>query len=82
MLERNEDSRPSFAKLEATLPTNLKNLPTTMSISLMKGGNNNLGQSTSKFMNSTLTNNFSKVKSPLSESRGSKRGTLTSEYRP
>ncbi len=37
MLERNDDSRPSFTKLTESLPSNLKNLPSTMNISLMKG---------------------------------------------
>ena len=36
MLERSEDSRPSFKKLADSLPTNMKNLPTTMNISFMK----------------------------------------------
>lgn len=36
MLERSEDSRPSFKKLADSLPSNMKNLPTTMNISVMK----------------------------------------------
>ena len=36
MLERSEDSRPSFKKLADSLPSNMKNLPTTMNISMMK----------------------------------------------
>ena len=36
MLERSEDSRPSFKKLADSLPSNMKNLPTTMNISFMK----------------------------------------------
>ncbi len=37
MLERSEDSRPSFKKIADSLPSNLKNLPATMNISVMKG---------------------------------------------
>jgi len=78
MLERNEDSRPSFTKLAQGLPNNLKNLPNTMSISLMKGESKILGknQSVSQFN----SNGFSKVLNPLNNTRTSKRltGTLVS----
>jgi hypothetical protein len=36
MLERNDDSRPSFVKLAEGLPSNFKNLPSTLNISLMR----------------------------------------------
>jgi uroporphyrinogen-III synthase len=35
MLERNEDSRPSFKKLAENLPTNIKNLPSTINLSVV-----------------------------------------------
>lgn len=35
MLERNDDSRPSFTKLAENLPTNIKNLPTTINLSVV-----------------------------------------------
>ena len=82
MLERNEDSRPSFKKLSDTLPSNLKNLPSTMNISMMK--------SESKFLSGVNpgskvnTQGFSKVLNPINNSKFSKKmsGTLVSEYRP
>jgi hypothetical protein len=35
MLERNDDSRPSFTKLAENLPTNIKNLSQTISLSVV-----------------------------------------------
>jgi hypothetical protein len=87
MLERNDDSRPSFTKLAGSLPTNLKNLPATLSISLMKDNgskrSNSLSQGSKFLANSTA--NYSKVVNPLSNSRSSTRRmqtSLASEYRP
>jgi hypothetical protein len=78
MLERNDDSRSSFTKLAESIPNNLKNLPTTLNISLMKtaGDASKVGGS--------AASGFSKVLNPLAGSRSSKRmtGTLVSEYRP
>lgn len=80
MLERNDDSRPSFVKLADSLPSNFKNLPTTLNISLAK----TLGENNQASRVSGTSNGFSKVLNPLSNSRSSKRmtGTLVSEYRP
>lgn len=74
MLERNDDSRPSFTKLAESLPSNLKNLPSTMNISLMKSLD---GTQNTKILGSSA-NGFSKVLNPLVASRSSKRmqGTL------
>ena len=35
MLERNDDSRPSFTKLVENLPTNIKNLPGSINLSVV-----------------------------------------------
>ena len=35
MLERSEDMRPSFTKLAANLPTNVKNMGTTVHLSIV-----------------------------------------------
>lgn len=72
MLERDDDSRPSFVKLADSLPSNLRTLPTTLNISLMKPLEN--GDSKSQ------VSGFSKVLNPLGGSRSSKRmqGTLVS----
>lgn len=35
MLERNDDSRPSFTKLAENLPTNIKNLSQNISLSVV-----------------------------------------------
>ncbi len=79
MLERNDDSRPSFVKLADSLPTNLKNLPSTLNLSIMKTQIEN-GQS------KTLTNtgsSFAKVLNPLVVGQSKRmNGTLVSEYRP
>jgi hypothetical protein len=83
MLERSEDSRPSFKKIADALPANMKNLPTTMNISVMKN-EGRLGGNTvfpgSKFQ----TQGFSKVLNPINNTKIGKRmsGTLVSEYRP
>lgn len=75
MLERNDDSRPSFVKLADSLPTNFKNLPTTLNISLMKTQGEN-GQS--KTLTNT-TNSFSKVLNPLVVGQSKRmNGTLVS----
>ncbi|MFM7855065.1 MAG: hypothetical protein ACKO96_24850, partial [Flammeovirgaceae bacterium] len=67
-----------FTKLAQGLPNNLKNLPSTMSISLMKGDTklSGLNQNVSQFS----SNGFSKVLNPLNNTRTSKRltGTLVS----
>ena len=72
MLERDDDSRPSFVKLAESLPSNLRTLPTTLNISLMKPSEG--GDSRSQ------VSSFSKVLNPLGSSRASKRmqGTLVS----
>lgn len=82
MLERSEDSRPSFKKIADSLPSNLKNLPATMNISVMKGESKFLaGSNQGSQFNS---NGFSKVLNPINNTRFSKKmgGTLVSEYRP
>jgi hypothetical protein len=80
MLERNDDSRPSFTKLSESLPTNLKNLPATLNISLMKNNgaktNASMTQGSKFLANSTA--NYSKVINPLSNSRSSSRRMQTS----
>lgn len=35
MIERNDDSRPSFKKLCENLPTNIKNLPQSINLSVV-----------------------------------------------
>lgn len=35
MLERNDDSRPSFTKLASNLPSTVKNLPTSINLSVV-----------------------------------------------
>jgi hypothetical protein len=87
MLERSEDSRPSFKKIADSLPANLKNLPTTMNISFMKNSVAPLMAGKSQFgtggASKFSSQGFSKVLNPIN-SKGSKRmsGTLVSEYRP
>lgn len=83
MLERNDDSRPTFSKLADTLPSNFKNLPSTMNISLMKSSQakSSAAMGASKF--SMGSSAMSKVVSPLSNSRSKKPpGSLASQYRP
>jgi len=85
MLERSEDSRPSFKKIADSLPANLKNLPTTMNISFMKNSVAPLMAGKSQFGGASKfsSQGFSKVLNPMN-SKASKRmsGTLVSEYRP
>jgi len=80
MLERNDDSRPSFTKLAESLPTNLKNLPATLNISLMKNNGPRTSASMSqgsKFL-ANSTANYSKIVNPLSNSRSSTKRMQTS----
>ena len=79
MLERSEDSRPSFKKLADSLPSNMKNLPTTMNISVMKNESKFSG-GRSSFAGSKMMNSqqgFSKVLNPINNSRFGKKSTGT-----
>ena len=73
MLERNDDSRVSFTKLSENLPTNIKTLPQTMNISMMKGTQPYQGNS--KLLPPT---GYSKLINPIAISKNERKMHSTS----
>ena len=81
MLERSSHSRPSFTKLAQQIPSTIKDLPQSISLSVVKSNKPSLiSNSSSRFLSSSTR--FSKVVNPLSSSAKSNTGMLVSEYRP
>lgn len=85
MLERNDDSRPSFKKLCDNLPTNIKNLPQSINLSVVGRTTQHITKETGQRTKILPPVGYTKtiIPKPLDPSeRNMHQTSLAAEYRP